>query len=93
METLDIVQLINNSNSATILSEKYANKLLNKIIETFTTSQQQMYVANFYCFLKHDSDKDFIIVIYNLDNFLVNKTLEMQFKIIDNFLVNTNQEL
>ena len=61
METLDIVQLINNSNSATILSEKYANKLLNKIKETFTTSQQQMYVANFYCFLKHDSDKDFII--------------------------------
>ena len=65
METLNIVKLINDSNSATILSEKNASKLLTKIKENFTSSQQQMYVANFYCFLNHDSDKDFII---NFDN-------------------------
>ena len=65
METLNIVKLINDSNSATILSEKYSAKLLTKIKENFTISQQQMYVANFYCFLNHDSDKDFII---NFDN-------------------------
>lgn len=66
METLNIVKIINDSNSATILSEKYSAKLLTKIKENFTISQQQMYVANFYCFLNHDSDKDFIIDFDNV---------------------------
>jgi len=66
MDTLNIVKLINDSNSATILSEKYSAKLLTKIKENFTSSQQQMYVANFYCFLNHDSDKDFIIDFDNV---------------------------
>lgn len=66
METLNIVKLIDDSSSATILSEKYSAKLLTRIKENFTISQQQMYVANFYCFLNHDCDKDFIIDFDNV---------------------------
>lgn len=88
METLNIVKLINESSSATILSEKYASKLLNKIKKNFTISQQQMYVANFYCFLNHDSEKDFIIEFDNVWKWVdfsrkdsAKKLLEKYFKV------------
>jgi len=88
METLNIVKLIDDSSSATILSEKHASKLLTKIKENFTVSQQQMYIANFYCFLNHDSDKDFIIDFDNVWKWVgfsrkanAKKILEKYFKI------------
>jgi hypothetical protein len=50
MTELNIVKLIE-ENPVTKLSNNYQGKLLNKIKESFTDSQQQMFVASFYCYL------------------------------------------
>ena len=47
------------------LSDDYCGSLINKIKENFTTDEQQIFVASFYCYLNYDKDKDFII---NLDD-------------------------
>ena len=57
---LDIISLINNSPITTI-SKDYQTKLLTKIQETFTDSQQQLFVASFYCYLHHNSKNHFVI--------------------------------
>jgi phage anti-repressor protein len=62
--SLNIVDLIEN-NPITRLSQTYQHKLLNKIKAKFNENEQQMFVASFYCYLKHDSSKDFVI---DLDN-------------------------
>ena len=59
-ESLDIVQLIER-NPITRLNGTYKGKLINKIKEKFTESQQQLYAASFYCFLNYDSRKDFVV--------------------------------
>ena len=64
METLNIVDLIEN-NPITKLSASYNNKLITKIKDNFTESQQQLFVASFYCYLNCDQKNDFVI---DLDN-------------------------
>jgi phage anti-repressor protein len=64
MSNFDIVSLIE-QNPITKLSGDYHNKLITKIKETFNDSQQQMFVASFYCYLNCDKKNDFVI---DLDN-------------------------
>jgi len=45
----------------TRLNGTYKSALLNKIKETFTGAEQQLYVTSFYCYLNYDSEKDFVI--------------------------------
>ena len=59
-DTLDIIKLIE-KNPLTRLSKVYQDKLVNKIKEEFTDSQQQLFVASFYCYLNHNCTTDFII--------------------------------
>ncbi len=59
-ETLDIVNLIEN-NPITSLSSDYQNRLLNKIKDKFTESQQLLFVTSFYCYLNNNSKNDFNI--------------------------------
>lgn len=58
--SLNIVDLIEN-NPITRLSNTYQNKLLIKIKENFNDSEQQMFVASFYCFLNYNQRNDFVI--------------------------------
>ncbi len=64
MEQLDIVQLIEN-NPITKLSGNYNNGLLEKIKNTFTNFEQQLFLSSFYCYLNYHPINDFII---DLDN-------------------------
>ena len=61
-ERLDIVNLIEN-NPLEKLSNHYQTKLLDRIKETFSDADQQLFIASFYCYLKYDCKKDFIIDI------------------------------
>lgn len=63
-QRLDIVQLINNS-PLSKLSTGGQTDLIAKIGNNFKEQEQQLFVASFYCYLNHDSKKDFII---NLDD-------------------------
>ena len=60
MNTFDIVELIEN-NPITKLSSSYNNRLITKIKDNFTETQQQLFVASFYCYLNCDQKNDFII--------------------------------
>ena len=62
--SVDIVNLIE-SNPVTKLNGNYQSKLVEKVQKTFTNYEQQMFLASFYCYLKHDSKNDFVI---DLDN-------------------------
>ena len=62
--SLNIVHLIE-SNPITKLSNTYNNRLLTKIKETFSETQQQLFVSSFYCYLNYNQSTDFVI---DLDN-------------------------
>ena len=46
--------------------QSYKNKMIDKITNVFKTKEQQMFIASFYCYLKHDSKKDFVIDFDNV---------------------------
>jgi len=62
--SVDIVNLIE-SNPITKLSGNYQSKLIEKVQNTFNNYEQQLFLSSFYCYLKYDTKKDFVI---DLDN-------------------------
>ena len=58
--TLNIVELIE-KNPITRLSQQYNNLLLEKLQENFSTFEQQLFVASFYCYLNYDKNTDFVV--------------------------------
>lgn len=63
-ESFDIVNLIE-KNPIIRLTTDYQSKLIEKIKSKFTDTQQLLFVSSFYCYLKYDYKKEFII---DLDN-------------------------
>ena len=57
---LNIIDLLE-KNPITQLSSHYNGKLLNKIKESFTETQQKIFVTGFFCYLNYDSKLDFVI--------------------------------
>ena len=85
--SVDIVNLIE-SNPITKFSGDYQSKLVEKVKKNFTNYEQQLFLSSFYCYLKYDTKKDFIIDLDNVWKWLgfsqkVNAKLllEKQFKI------------
>jgi hypothetical protein len=62
--SIDIVNLIEN-NPITKFTGDYQSKLIEKVKNTFTNYEQQLFLSSFYCYLKYDSQTDFVI---DLDN-------------------------
>jgi hypothetical protein len=60
MTTLNLIELIER-NPITRLNKDYQNTLISKIEKNFTETQQQLFLASFFCYLNHDNKKDFII--------------------------------
>ena len=65
MESIDIVSLIEN-NPITKLSGSYNSKLLTQIKERFNETEQQLFVASFFCYLNYNSKTDFVIDLDNI---------------------------
>jgi len=63
--SIDIVNLIE-SNPITKLNGNYQSKLVEKVQNTFNNYEQQMFLASFYCYLKHDNKNDFVIDLDNM---------------------------
>ena len=61
---IDVVDLIE-KNPITRLSNECNNKLLNRIREKFSNTEQQLFVASFYCFLNYQKN-DFVIDLDNI---------------------------
>jgi len=86
---LNIVQMIE-SNPMMKISDTYQCKLLEKMQKSFTEMEQQMFVANFYGYLKYNSKTDFVIDLDSVWKWLgfttkqnARRLLEKQF-VIDN---------
>ena len=62
--SVDIVNLIEN-NPITKFTGDYQSKLVEKVKNSFTNYEQQLFLSSFYCYLKYDSKNDFVI---DLDN-------------------------
>ena len=50
MTSMDIVQLIE-TNPITKFSGNYQSRLVGKLRDSFTETQQQVFLTNFYCYL------------------------------------------
>jgi phage anti-repressor protein len=88
MQSLNIINLIE-KNPITKLSNTYNNKLLKKIKDNFTETQQQLFISSFYCYLNYNQNTDFVIDLDNIWQWLgfsqkarASELLEKQF-IID----------
>ena len=99
MESFDVVDLIEN-NPITKLSSTYHNKLLTKIKTKFTESEQQLFVASFYGFLKYDPNNDFVIDLDDVWKWLDFSTkqkskmlLEAQFVKDTDYIILLNQQV
>ena len=86
MESFNIVDLIEN-NPITTLSTTYQNKLLTKIKAKFTESEQQLFVASFYCFLKYDTTSDFVIDLDDVWKWLEFATKQKAKMLLENHFV------
>uniref|UniRef100_A0A6C0HV43 MSV199 domain-containing protein n=1 Tax=viral metagenome TaxID=1070528 RepID=A0A6C0HV43_9ZZZZ len=63
--SLNFVALIE-TNPITRLNREYNNKFINKIKETFTETQQQLFVSSLYCFLNYHPTNDYVIDLDNI---------------------------
>ncbi len=88
MEELNIVELIEN-NPITKLSKDYNVKLLTKIKEEFTDFEQKLFLSSFYCYLKYDYKKDFIVDLDNIWKWLgFNQKYNAKYMLEKNFKEN-----
>jgi hypothetical protein len=85
MAELNIVDLIEN-NPVTKLTNTYNVKMLNKIKQQFTNTEQQLFISSFYCYLNYDKTKDYVIDMDNIWRWLgfstkqhATRTLEKNF--------------
>jgi hypothetical protein len=65
MGEVNIVKLIED-NPITRLSSSYQSKLLNKIKNTFTDNEQNLFFSSFYCYLNCNQKTDFVIDLDNI---------------------------
>jgi hypothetical protein len=84
MQSLDIVNLIE-SNPITKLTNDYNNKLLMKIKENFSETEQQLFVSSFYCYLNYNSTTDFVIDLDNVWKWLEFSNKDKAKRLLQNF--------
>lgn len=60
-QNLDIVSLINNSSLTTLNNDENKSKLIKKVQASFSDTQQQLFIASFYCYLNHNPKTEFVI--------------------------------
>ena len=91
--SLNIVELIEN-NPITRLSGTYQNKLLTKIKHNFTDTEQQLFVASFYCFLNYSQRNDFVIDLDNIWKWMgYNQKFKAKFSLEKNFKLDIDYKI
>jgi phage anti-repressor protein len=86
--SVDIVNLIE-SNPITKFSGDYQSKLVEKVKNSFTNYEQQLFLSSFYCYLKYDSKNDFVIDLDNVWKWLdFSQKIKAKQMLEKNFTVN-----
>jgi len=91
--SVDIVNLIE-SNPITKFSGDYQSKLVEKVKKNFTNYEQQLFLSSFYCYLKYDTKKDFVIDLDNVWKWLDFGQKDSAKRVIEkNFLINNDYKI
>jgi len=91
--SVDIVNLIE-FNPITKLNGNYQSKLVEKVQKTFNNYEQQMFLASFYCYLKHDSKNDFVIDLDNVWKWLgFQQKYHAKYLLEKQFIVNNDYKI
>ncbi len=91
--SVDIVNLIE-SNPITKFSGDYQSKLVEKVKNTFTNYEQQMFLSSFYCYLKYNSKNDFVIDLDNIWKWLDFSQKDAAKRVIEkNFYINEDYKI
>lgn len=91
--SVDIVNLIE-SNPITKFSGDYQSKLVEKVKNNFTNYEQQLFLSSFYCYLKYDTKKDFVIDLDNVWKWLdFGQKVNAKRVLEKNFLINKDYKL
>ena len=91
--SVDIVNLIE-SNPITKLSGNYQSKLVEKVKNTFTEYEQQLFIASFYCYLKYDYKNDFVIDLDNVWQWLGFSQKDGSKRVLEkNFVINKDYKI
>lgn len=91
--SVDIVNLIE-SNPITKFSGDYQSKLVEKVKNHFTNYEQQLFLSSFYCYLKYDSNNDFIIDLDNVWKWLDFGQKDSAKRVIEkNFFINKDYKI
>jgi hypothetical protein len=90
MTELNIVELIEN-HPISKLTNTYNVKLLDKIKKNFSDTEQQLFIASFYCYLNYDKNKDFVVDLDNVWRWLGFSTKQNAKIVLErNFILNVN---
>ena len=91
--SLNIVYLIEN-NPVTKLSRNYNNKLITRIKENFTETQQQLFVSSFYCYLNYNQTTDFVVDLDNIWQWLgFHQKYEAKRSLEKNFVIDKDYKI
>jgi hypothetical protein len=86
--SVDIVNLIE-SNPITKLNGDYQCKLIEKVKNSFSNYEQQLFVSSFYCYLNYNSKTDFVIDLDNVWKWLgFSQKVNAKTLLEKNFIVN-----
>ena len=84
--SVDIVRLIE-SNPIARFNQTYQSKLIEKLQTNFSDYEQQLFLSNFYCYLKYDKVNDFVIDIDDIWTWLgFNKKCNAK-RLVNNFFI------
>src|SRR6185369_17559636 len=90
---VDIVALVQN-NPLTKLSSNYGSKIIERIQKEFTSEDQQLFVANYYCYLNYNSKTDFVINLDRIWKWLgYSRIEECKRALVKNFVENVDYKI
>jgi hypothetical protein len=91
--SVDIVNLIE-SNPITKLNRDYQCKLIEKVKNSFSNYEQQLFVSSFYCYLNYNSKTDFVIDLDNVWKWLGFSQKDAGKRVLEkNFIVNKDYKV
>tara|TARA_Y100000389_G_scaffold48442_2_gene43716 strand:- start:85 stop:1941 length:1857 start_codon:yes stop_codon:yes gene_type:complete len=93
---VNIIDLIE-KNPVSKLTDEYNNKFLDRIKCTFTDNEQKIFISSFYCYVKYDTNKDYIVDLGNVWKWLgfarksnAKTVLEKNFTENKDYFISTN---
>ena len=83
---LDIVDLLE-KNPLTRFTKNYQSKFIDKIKNSFTDTQQHIFIGSFYCYLNYNSKTDFVIDLDNIWRWLGFSRKEFCKRVLDKYFI------